>query len=232
VGVGLFTLLWFASGIVMELPRNVLGGGGIRPAGSINAPDFKQIAISVPQAIAATEAAAGGGVLTTGVDLRAIEGRLFYEISTARSGTHLIDAVNGARLEITEEYAKQMAERVLGGQGPLQGVETLRKYGFEYTYGPLPVFRFAFADPAGTIVYISSRSGEMRVSNRNVRIRTFIAGTHTFDFLTPMIANRGTRIVLILFSFVGCVMSFFGFWILWIQFQNWRARRAGRPEAV
>ena len=232
VGVGLFTLLWFASGVVMVLPKSLLGGAKLSAQGEAAAPDFKQIAITVPQAIAAAEAATGPGLVTTGVDLRTIEGRLYYQISTVKTGSHLIDAISGAPLEITEAYAKQIAVRALGTAAPLERSETLRSYSMEYAYGPLPVFRFAFADPAGTIVYLDPLTGEMRVSNRNVRIRTFIAGAHTFNFLTPLLAVRGAKIVLIFFSLVGLLMSLFGFWILWIQFQNWLARRAGRPEAA
>ncbi len=104
--------------------------------------------------------------------------------------------------------------------------------GAAYAYGPLPVFRFVFADAASTIVFVSPKTGEMTSSDRMGHIRGFIGGTHMFDFLQPSLDSRGRRIVLIVFSFVGLVMSLFGSWILWIQFQNWRARRAGRPEVA
>jgi len=231
VGVGLFTFVWFASGIVMVMPGSILGGGAA-PVPAPGRPDFKAMTVSVAQAVAAAEAAAGANMVISQLELRPIEGRLYYQISTAKSGMHLIDAVSGARLDITEEYAKQMASRLVGGSAAIQESETLRKYDIEYAYGPLPVFRFVFADPAATIVYVSAKTGELRASNRKGRIRAFIGGTHTFDFLQPSLENRGKRIVLIVFSFVGLVMSLFGSWILWIQFQNWRARRAGRPEVA
>ncbi|MBI3661802.1 MAG: PepSY domain-containing protein [Acidobacteria bacterium] len=231
-GVGLLTLLWFASGIVMVLPKNMLGGPAADPAGNSAGPDYKGIVMTIPQAITAAEAAAGGNMVTTSVDLRRIEGRLYYQISTAKSGTHLIDAQSGARLEITEEYAKQMAARLAGGRGPAQESGLVRRYGIEYPYGPLPAYRVAFDDPAATIVYVSPNTGEMLSSDRKGRIRAFIMGTHTFEFLKPLLAKRGTRIALIFSSFVGLVMTVFGSWILWIQFQNWRARRAGRAEAA
>lgn len=232
VGVGLFTLLWFASGIVMVLPKNLTGNAGAGPAGNFAAPDFKGMAISAPQAIAAAEAAAGGNMVTTNVDLRTIEGRLYYQISTAKSGTHLIDAVSGTRLEITEEYAKQMALRLIGERGPLEESGVVRNVGIEYSFGPVPVFRFAFADPAATIVYISPVTGEMLASNRKGRLRALIVGTHTFEFFRPVLGRRGIKALLVFFSFAGLVMSCLGSWILWIQLQNWRARRAGRPEVA
>ena len=232
VGVGLFTLAWFASGIVMVLPRNILGGRVVNPAGSFAAPDFKAMTVSVSQAIAAAEAAAGANPVVTNVELRPIEGRHYFLISTAKSGTHLIDAASGARLDITEEYAKQMATRLVGEGAAIQESETVRKYGRAYAYGPLPVFRFVFGDAASTIVFVSPRTGEITSSDRKGRLRGFIAGTHTFNFLEPSLDSRSRRILLIVFSLVGLAMSLFGSWILWIQFQNWRARRAGRPEAA
>ena len=231
VGAGLLTLVWFASGIVMVMPGSILGGAAA-PEPAAGRPDFQAMTVSVAQAIAAAEAVADAKLVVSQVELRPIEGRLYYQISAAKSGTHLIDAASGARLDITEEYAKQMASRLVGGGAAMQESETLTKYDIEYAYGPLPVFRFVFADPASTIVYVSAKTGELRASNRKGRIRALIAGTHSFDFLQPSLENRGRRMVLIAFSFVGLVMSIFGSWILWIQFQNWRARRAGRPEAA
>lgn len=232
VGVGLFTLLWFASGVVMMLPMGFLGSPTAGPAGKFPTPDYKSIAITVPQAIAAAEASAGANMVTTGVSLRAIEGRLYYQISTAKSATLLIDAMSGERLQITEEYARQMALRLVGGRGPLQSSEKVRDNNAEYVYGPVPAFRFVFADPAATIVYISAESGEMLSSDRRMRIRGYITGTHTFDFFRGLMPQRGVKLLLIFFSFVGLVMSIFGTWILWIQYKNWLARRAGRPETV
>lgn len=228
VGVGFFTLVWFASGIVMILPQNFLGRPVASSAGNFPAPDFKSMAISAPQAIATAEAVAGANMVTTDVNLRSIEGRLYYHISTVKSGTHLIDAVSGARLEITEESAKQMALRLAGGRGPLRTSETVRENNAEYLHGPVPAFRFEFADPATTIVYVNPKTGEMLSSDRNGRIRGFISGTHTFEFFRPLLAPRTVKLVLMFFTIVGLVMSVFGSWILWIQFQNWRVRRAGR----
>jgi peptidase YpeB-like protein len=232
VGVGVFTLLWFASGVVMVLPKSFLGRPGPVPAGNFAMPDFKAITISVPQAVATVEAAKGGSVAVTDVNLRAIEGRLYYQISTAKSGPHLIDAVSGTQLEITEAYARQMAERLMSGKAAVEEASIVRKAGVEYTYGPLPVFRYVFGDPAATIVYVSPQTGEMFSSDRNGRLRGIITGTHTFDFLRALLPVRGVKLLLMFFSFVGLAMSLFGFWILWIQFQNWLARRAGRPEAA
>ncbi len=228
VGVGLLTLMWFGTGVVMMLPKRVLGGSRAGTAGNAANLDFKGITISVPQAIAAAEAAAGGSIVTTNVDLREIEGRLYYLISTAKSGRHLIDAVSGTRLEITEEYAKQMAARLLGGGAQPQETQLWKQYTAEYTFGPLPVYRVAFGDSVATIVYVSKNSGEVTSSERKGRIRGYLTGMHTFEFLRGWLLTPSIRALLLIFSFVGLCMSILGGWILLIQFQNWRARRAGR----
>jgi len=232
VSVGFFTLLWFGSGVVMVLPRSFLGRPGANPAGAPAAPDFKQMTITVPQAIATAEAAAGGSAVATSVDVRVIEARLYYQIALAKGGTQLIDAVSGTRLEITAEYARQMAERLIGGRGKISESGMVRTHDLEYAYGPLPVYRFVFDDAAATIVYVHPSTGERLSSDRRGRLRAFIVGTHSFEFFRPLVAARGTRVLMLLFSFVGLVMTLFGSWILWIQFQNWRARRAGRQEVA
>ncbi len=226
VSAGIFTLLWFGSGVVMVLPRGVLGAS--RTAAKSAAPDYKGITITVPQAIAAAEAAASASVVTTGVDLREIEGRLFYMVSTAKSGTHLIDAVSGTRLEITEDYAKQMAVRMAGGNIQPREMTLVRRNEGEYMTGTLPAYRFDFDDAAATVVYVSKNTGEMSANDRKGRLRGFITGAHTFEFLRAPLGGRIVRAMLILFSFAGLCMSVFGGWILLIQFQNWRARRTGR----
>jgi uncharacterized iron-regulated membrane protein len=232
VSVVFFSFLWFGSGVVMMMPQNLLGRPKANPAGASAAPDFTQMAITVPQAIAAAETAAGRSTVATSVDVLSIEGRLYYQIALTKSGTHLIDAVSGARLDITEEYAKQMAARLIGGRGKPGESGTVQTHNSEYSYGPLPVYRIVFDDAPATVVYVSPSTGEMRASDRRGRIREFITGTHTFVFLRPLVTPRGAKVMLILFSFVGLVMTVFGSWILWIQFQNWRARRAGRAETA
>ncbi len=226
VGVGFFTLLWFGSGVVMMLPKGIVSGRANDPL-PIAAPDFKGIRVTVPQAVEAAEAAAGRKFTTESVDLRVIEGRLYYQVTSAKPDWYLIDAVSGARLEITAEYAKQMASRAMGGR-PVKDMVFWPFYTSEYTYGPRPVYRVAFDDPAKTVVYLHPYSGELRTSNRLGRIRLFIMGTHTFDFLRDVVSSYWIKFLLALFSFVGLCMSLFGGWILLIQFLNWRARRAGR----
>jgi len=227
VGAGLLTFIWFVSGCVMLLPPYVFGTvPRLQSKAPEPAPAYKEIAVTVPQAIAAVEAAVGQPVEATGVGFRRVTGKLCFEISTAKNGTHLVDALNGKRFEVTEDVARQL---VMGLDVPRNdlpwSVSTVREYDADYGYGPLPVYRIAILDPAGTVYYVDATTGEMNATNRAGRLRGFLAGTHTLGFLQPAMGGRALRVTLILFSILGTVMSVFGFWILWIQFRNWRAGR-------
>jgi hypothetical protein len=231
VGVGLFTLLWFASGIVMVLPQDILSrvaprpGSGPASPGPPAGPSFNEVKVTVPQAIAAVEAATGRSIEVTGVSFRRLAGRLLYQIETANAGMHLVDAIAGTRVELTEDSARQMAGWVVQGRGRLREVSVLRQHDSRYSQGPLPAYRISVDDPTATILYIPIATGEIRVTTRPGRIRSFLVGTHTFQFLRPILSERSVRIGLVGMSIVGLLLSVFGFWILWIQLTSWWRRR-------
>lgn len=225
VGAGVFTLVWFASGVLLVLPARWFAA----PAESADAPpDFRSIRVSVPEAIAAVEAAQGRTVKVTNIRLRALGGRLAYVV-TAGGQHHLIDAVSGAPVRIDEAFAREILAAT-GASAPVREVLLLNRHEFSYPQGELPAFRFILDDPAGTWVHVGVASGEARVTTRRERAYNFLGGTHTFDFLRPYISDSRRRQALLLPSIVGSLMTLFGGWILWIQFVNWREarRRASR----
>lgn len=227
VGVGVLTFIWFVSGIVLLLPPYVFGTAPVlKTKVTPNGPAYKEVVVTAPQAIAAVEEAVGQPLEATGVGFRRVGGKLCYEITTAKNGTHLVDVLDGKRVEITEDVARQM---VLAVDRPFNSmplsVSTVHEYDADYRYGSLPAYRIPVADSADTVYYVTAL-GEMRATNRAGRLRGFLAGAHTLDFLRPAIGNRALHVVLLLFSAAGTAMSVFGFWILWIQFGNWRAARS------
>lgn len=229
VATGLFTVLWFVSGILMVAPRNLLGGGSVpdRPASEGG---YKDVTVTVPQAVAAVEALMKAPQEIAAVELRHVNGRLTYGIRTPKWGTFLIDAMDGRRVEITEEVARQVATRAMGGRAQIREVTLLEKHTLDYI-GMLPAYRFTFDDPGATRIYVGQETGEMGSSDWKGRVRGLITGTHTFEFLRPVMSGRAVKVWLVLFSIVGTAMSVFGVWILWIQWKNWLARRAGRATA-
>lgn len=224
-GAGLATLLWFASGIVMLLPANLL----VKPPAPVDrseaAPSLKEIRISVPQAIAAIETALGHEVEATSLASKRLLGRTLYQISTRKDGTFLIDAMDGARLKIDAGVVRQIVAAAGANAGTLAEPALVREYDSDYLYGPLPAYKIAVNDGRGTMYFVTAETGEVRSTNTLGRARGFLAGLHTFDFLQTMLGSRGTRVVPLAFAVVGTAMSVFGAWILWLQFRNWRQMR-------
>jgi hypothetical protein len=230
----IFTFLWFASSIVMVMPRGLMGRGGAG-AGSGEAadwgadrdagPSYKAVAVSVPQAITAVETTSAGGQLQVrGIDIVRLEGLLYFRIRSARRGTWFVNALDGTAMQITADMARRM---VMAG-GPkeenLTPAETLTAHTGDYPSGPLPVYRVSTKNGAATFI-VEPETGSIRRSTALSRWRMFIVGWHTLDFLKPWIGMNGVLWLMWIMSIIGTAMTLFGFWILWIQFVQWRTAR-------
>ncbi|MGH9815489.1 MAG: PepSY domain-containing protein [Candidatus Acidiferrales bacterium] len=224
VAVGLLTLVWFVSGIVMVMPGRFFSPPAPPDPSGPAGPGYRDVAVTAPQAVAVAEAAVGGEVEVSGVSFLRVAGRLLYQVKTAAAGSHLVDAVTGERFVIDEQIAREMVRRSV--PGAKQGdVTVLQAYDLDYAIGPLPAFCVALDDGRDTKYYVAVENGEMRATNRAMRWRDRFVGLHTFRFLRHVMDGEGVRITLILTSIVGTAMSVFGMAILWVQFVNWRARR-------
>jgi hypothetical protein len=224
VAVGLLTFIWFASGVVMMLPSPLFGGKP-GPRGPAEQLDFRQAKVTVPQAIAVLETATGRPARITGVSMRRLRGRLLYSLATAGDKTYFVDAISGEPFSITEEIARQIALSTLGEGASLGPVSQVKKYGWEYTWGPLPVYRFEANDAAGTIVYVAMDTGESRTSDRAGRTRALLADSHTLQFLRPLMPQWSVKLTMLVFSAVGVVMTLLGGAILWLQLRTWWQNR-------
>lgn len=224
VAVGLLTVVWFVSGIVMVMPGRFFSPPAPPDPSGAPGPGYRDVAVTAPQAIAAAEAAAGGKVDVTGMSFLRVAGRLLYQVKTAAAGSHLVNAVTGERFVIDEQVATKMVLRSVPG-AKLAAVTLLHAYDLDYAIGPLPAYRVTLDDGRDTKYYVAIENGEMRATNRAMRWREMFIGLHTFRFLRHVMDGEGVRITLILTSIVGTAMSVFGMAILWVQFVNWRARR-------
>lgn len=231
VGVGLFTFFWFLSGIVMVLPlQRETQPPGVAQQGQAPARDshpYRQVAVSVPQAIAAAEAAAGRPLSVTSVSFRALPGRLVYQIETNGAGVFLMDTAEVARIVITPELAAQIAAAALGHPAAWPAPVLLREHTSEYMHPSLPAYRLEADDAQHTVYYISAQTGEvLQGSTRLGRLRGILVGMHTFGFLRPEMDNRAISLTLIGFALTGLLLSVSGMWILGLQLLNWlRAHR-------
>lgn len=229
-GAGLFTFLWFFSGIVMVTPL-------LRPAarragsGAMNFPQgdsapFRQIAVSIPQAIAAAESAAGQPLSVERVALRTVAGKLVYEIAAAGAGTFLMDVNDASRVVVNEDLARRIAVRQQKEPVAWAPVTLLREHTREYKSGPLPAYRLGANDSDATVYFISAETGEIvNTSTRATRLRLAIAQMHTFEYLRPQMAPRTVNALLASVGAVGLLMSLFGGAILMLQLRNWLLAR-------
>jgi hypothetical protein len=220
VAAGLLTLIWFGSGVVMMLPSPLFGSKA-EPRDTSERLDFRQATVTVPEAIAALEAATGQPAQVTGVSLRQFRGRLLYSLSTRGANSHLIDAISGAPFVITEAIAREIALSAVSSSASLGPATKIEESDSDYRWGPLPAYRFPVGDAAGTAIYVAIQTGEVRSTDRPGRIRGFLAGTHTLEFLRPMLPSRIVKLLMLVVSLIGVGMTMLGSAILWLQFRNW-----------
>lgn len=229
-GAVLLTLTWFASGIVLLFPSSwfiVPVRAGI---GEGNSPGYREIKVSIPEAIALMEAELGQPLEIRAVALQKVAGRLVYQLQIPSRESHLVDAVTGERFVMDEETARRILERIAPGI-PVRESSSVRALDVDYFNGPLPAYRFSMQDAALTNYYIAANTGEARATNRRTRWLRFLGGTHTLRFLSPLLGATAVKGVLLLFSGVGTLMTLFGTVILWLQFRSWLEGRRSRSHA-
>ncbi|MFO1425705.1 MAG: PepSY domain-containing protein [Steroidobacteraceae bacterium] len=158
IGVGLMVPVWFASGTILSFePFPALDGA-------------TRLAALRPIEAGAIHVSPGGAVAGAGVEdvvrlrLVAPDGRARYVIEGGAGEVVTVDAVTGARNEATSaQQARAVAERLvaapaIGVDGPLD----FDRWTVHDRYRPFaPWWRVRFADPAGTALYVSARSGEV-----------------------------------------------------------------------
>lgn len=226
VAVGIPTLIWFLSGVVMILPRWLFEtdrAGGQSAAAELN---FRRAKVTIPEAIHTLDLELGHSVQVTSVRLQPAHGRLLYTVSTVGDGSHLVDAITGERFIITEQIGREIALSAFGGTTALGEPSKIARHDSEYPWGPVPAYRFNVQDATGTSIYVGAETGEIQIFDRRQRIRAFIGNAHTLGFLRPILPSWSVKSVVLLFSFVGVIMTVLGGSILWSQFSNWlRAAR-------
>ncbi len=113
--VGVVFLAWLISGIVMSVPTEwwkKLGADGSAQAKtpSVKAAakvELRDIRISVPEAIAALEVHLGREAHVTGLKVTRFKKSLTYEITLNDGTHHLVDALTGMPITVTQAVAQK-----------------------------------------------------------------------------------------------------------------------------
>ncbi len=227
VATSVLTILWFFSGIFMTTPQFIQQAFAESPAPSADpATDvYRDVRISIPEAVALVDKNAESPVRVDDVSIRRIGGKLYYRVAT-NQGSNLINVIDGSFLKITEDVARQLVLHS-GAQAETLGTATLMtRWDGLYTWASLPAWKMRASDKAGTIYYVSTDTGEVSAYGGMKKLRAHLVGMHSLEFLNPWMTKAKIRFLMWIFTLVGNVMIFFGMWILWIQYKNWRERRA------
>jgi hypothetical protein len=225
VGAALATVLWFASGVVMLIPT---GGPAPQSTGHVACQpcntDYKAVTVTLPQAVAAVETAAGETVEVSGIDFRRFERQLHYRVVTRNAGVYFVHALTGHAWRVDADQARRIM--VMNGLSADRLGTPLLLTGYTWAYqgGSLPAWQVPVAGDA-TAYYVLAGDGTLERISRLGWWKRFIIGWHTFDFLNPLMSRQNAALWMLLFGATGSLMVLFGVWILWMQWRNWLAAR-------
>ena len=164
-----------------RLMKAVAGTGG-----SAQEPrnDYREVKVSLAEAIAALDRETGKPVDVSHVEFRSIEGLLYYRVAT-REGVYLVSGRDAALLTVTEDVARRIAASKGASPKDIERTTLVRAHDQDYLWGPLPAWRIEVADDRRTAYYVEVPGGEVRTTHRWGRVLGFLTGMHTLDFLSP-----------------------------------------------
>lgn len=237
--VGVFMLAWFISGIVMLLPRTWLTrledliygtqsevASQAEPASE--PPDLRDIQVSVPQAIASLEKEIGRNVQVARVSVARFGDRLAHQIVLQDGSRHLVDAITGTPISITQAVAEETARAIMP-PGVAIANTALLSVRDHYYWGSPPAYKIAFDDQRRMVVYVSAVTGQVeQVSDQFGRVLRWVDGIHLFEPVLLIIQRDEVRKgLLILVSIVGIGVEVTGYYLAWRP-----RRRSSRTTAV
>ncbi|MBI1790713.1 MAG: PepSY domain-containing protein [Acidobacteria bacterium] len=206
VSCALFFVAWLVSGIAMVLPSEASAKSADNPA-----PDFRQVRVTIPQAIAVLEAGRAKPLRISEIRAAARGQDVIYEFTLRNGQTLAVNAGSGASLEVTRDEAERnaLAASGKGAQIASTALLTERESGY---WGPLPAYRVALRDDR--IVYVAAGTGKVdSISTPLSRLRAWLGGLHTFEPLRAAISGAGTKALLVISSVAGVAVVLTGLYL-------------------
>ena len=215
ISIGIILLVWLVSGIWIVLPTSY----------QQNWEDgFSQWqAASIAPAEAVAVASGHAPELVRNINMWAVADRLFYRVSLEDGTVQLVDATTGQSVTINPDLAVRIARAVFViPEAPVDTVELVDRYSMRYAAGPLPAMRVVFADDNKTVVYVGTADGAVLGGGTSHRIRSVVAGLHTFYPLRVLVSAKGEKGALVLAGVITIVGVLTGYWLALPR--RWRRR--------
>ena len=241
VTAGAFILTWLISGIVMTIPiswlKRLIQSDSVQEAalgqeiatrgGASSQVDFRDIRISIPQAISAVESDLGQEVRVIGVKVARLATGIAYEIALEDGRQRLVDALTGTRVTITHAMAERIARAAVPNGGEIVNTALLSRRDYHYS-GSLPVYKILFGDARRTLVYVSAATGQIEQSSQFSRTHAWVTSIHTFEPVRLISEHNAIRVgLLVFFSVVGIGAVCTGFYLA-LPVRLRRSQIAGR----
>lgn len=207
--MGVFILMWLASGIVMTLPQYWFGAVTRYDQPEV---DFRLATVSPAETVARLENPAGEKTAIRKIQLRGLGDRILYQVTLDNNDTRYIDAQTGEPFEFTLELATAIARRNFDIESPLLEQTRLTEHDAYYPFGQLPVYRIRFSDSPGISYFVLENQNRVFRSSMLSRIRGAIVSLHNFGPVDFFSSNPDTRKNLLILtgalSLLGAVAGF------------------------
>lgn len=231
LGIGSCILFaaWFASGVVMmyvQFPSL----SDVERRRLLPAIDFDRLHVSPAEALAA----AGQSTYPRHLRIEMLGAEPVYRIVDWDGGRHAVSALNGNRIEGVSADMALSAIRQRVATASLVGMVDRDQWSVTARYDPLrPFHLIALSDAAGTIVYVSARSGEIALDTTRIeRFWNWLGAIPHWIYFTPLRADAPLwRDVVLWLSGPAIVVAVSGIWIGIQRLRLWRryARNAITP---
>jgi hypothetical protein len=166
----------------------------------------------------------------THVELRGTATGPFY-IVTGEKGVARVDARTGSLAPVTQQEAESAAQRDQPGSPRVQGAQLFTEAPpIEYRDGPLPTWRVALADGAGTVIYVDGVTGEV-IQRHNDRWRFYdiLWMLHVMDYKGRENFNHP---LIVSFATLAVVTAYTGIAIQLVRLWRWTRKRARASSGV
>jgi hypothetical protein len=200
-GLGVIVALWVFTGVVMVIaPTPTTRPIPPRPL------DPTAATRSVAEA---AEALPNRDAPVRTVTLRDLGGRVIYDFVLRNNSHVLVDAVTAQRIELTDSLARALARRAVIDTSVAMSLTQLTKHDARYASGPLPAYRVALSDDAGTLIHVTA-DGSLNATTRFSRFRAMMGQLHEFQ-LRRRVPEKPRRFSLQLSGILTIVLVLTGY---------------------